>query len=202
MSYVFISGIPASGKSFLAEKIAQKIGAFHLDTDTLREEMVKDPAIEPWINFYWKLDEKKYLTETPCYEQWQNLVKQSEAFWPTILEKIKKIKKTHQSAIFESVNILPHLAKRDLDFPGIVLLGESVEQIFERNKKNPRWGKTEELQRLEAEIFFNCERGNYKKEAEKYGFKTFTDSIEAEEELTIPQKLRFGLSSYSTNYTE
>lgn len=183
MPYIFISGIPASGKSFLAKKVAQKTGAFHLDTDTLREEMSKDPKIEPWVNFYWNQDEEKYLKETSCEEQWSNLIRQSEAFWPTILEKIKEVKKSHQIAIFESVNILPHLAAKDLDFPGIVLLGESFEQIFERNKKNPRWGSTEDLQRLEAEIFFNCERENYKKEAGKYGFKIFTNQEEAEQEL-------------------
>lgn len=183
MSYVFISGIPASGKSFLARKVTQKTGTFHLDIDTLREEMSKNPELEQWVNFYWNQDERKYLTETSCEEQWLNLVKQSEAFWPIILRKIDEIKKSHTPAIFESVNILPHLAARNLGFPGIVLLGESIEQIFERNKKDPRWGKTEDLQKLEAETFFNCERGNYKREAEKYGFKTFVNPDEAEREL-------------------
>lgn len=32
-------------------------------------------------------------------------------------------------------------------------------------------------------LFFNCERENYRKEAEKYGFKTFSSSDEAEKEL-------------------
>lgn len=182
-TYLFISGIPASGKSSLAKKTAKKTRAFHLDIDALRREMAKNPKLEPWANFYWNQDERKYLTGTPCKEQWSNLVRQSEAFWPTILEKIGEVKKFHKIAIFEGVNILPHLAHKDLDFSGIVLLGESMEQIFKRNKKAPRWGKTEELQRLEAEIFFNCERENYKREAEKYGFKTFTSSEEAEKEL-------------------
>lgn len=183
MSYVFISGIPSSGKSFLARKVAQKTGTFHLDTDTLRDGMAKDPKLEPWVNFYWNQDERKYLTETPCGAQWQNLVRQSEAFWSTILKKIEEVKKSHKMAIFEGVNILPHLAAKDLDFPGVVLLGKSLEEIFERNKNNPRWGSTEELQRLEAEVFFYCERENYRREAEKYGFKTFTNPEQAEREL-------------------
>ena len=183
MAYVFIGGIPASGKSFLAKRIADKTHTFHLDIDTLRSEMAKDPMREPWVSFYWNLDEKKYLTETSCEKKWSNLVKQSEAFWAFILNKIEEIKETHPSAIFEAVNILPHLAEKDLDFPGIFLLGESFEQIFERIKISPRWGKTEELQKLEAETFFNCERENYKKEAGEYGFKTFTNSKDAEQEL-------------------
>lgn len=183
MSYAFISGIPAAGKSFLAKKIVDKTGAFHLDIDTLREVIERDPQIEPWVNFYWNQDEKKYLTEVSYEEQWKNFVQQSEAFWPTILKKIKEVQSSHKSAIFEGVNILPHLAAKDLDFSGIYLLGESVEQIFERNKKVPRWGSTEELQRLEAETFFNGERPNYKREAEKYRFKTFEKADEAEKEL-------------------
>lgn len=182
-SYVFIGGIPASGKSYLAKNIAEKVGVFHLDLDTLRDEMTKDPKLKYWVDFFWNQDEERYLTEISCEQHWQNLVKQSEAFWPTILKKVNEIKKSHESVIFEGVNILPHLAKRDLDFPGIFLLGESFEQIFERNKQNPRWGQTEELQRKEAELFFNCERLKYKEEAQKFGYKTFSDSEEAEEEV-------------------
>ncbi len=182
MANAFISGIPASGKSFLAEKVAQKTGAFHFDVDTLRAKMSKDPQVEPWVNFYWNQDEEKYLKKTPCEEQWQNLIKQSESFWPYILKRVKELQEKYKTVIIEGVNILPHLAK-DFNFPGSVLLGSSFEEIFERNKKNPRWGKTEELQQLEAETFFNCERENYKREAEKYGFKTFTNTDEAEKEL-------------------
>lgn len=193
MSHVFISGIPTSGKSYLARKIAEKTGAFHLDTDTLRREMSEDPALKYWVDFFWNQDEEEYLTNTSCKDHWQNLVKQSENFWPTILKRIKEVMRTNKSAIFEGVNILPHLANKDLNFPGVYLLGESFEQILERNKKNPRWGQTEQLQRLEAELFFNCERPKYKAEAEKYGYnngvvasfayKTFDNSELAEQEV-------------------
>ncbi len=183
MSYVFIGGIPASGKSYLARKIAEQTGAFHFDLDTLRKEMSKDPKLEYWVNFFWNLDEEEYYKNTSCEEQWENLVKQSEAFWPTFLKKIEEVKGSHKSAIFEGANILPHLAKKDFDFPGIFLLGESVEVIFERNKKNPRWGKTKKLQKIEAENFYICEGKMYMSEAEKYGYKTFNNSAEAEKEV-------------------
>lgn len=181
--YVFIGGIPASGKSYLAKKVAKETGAFHLDLDTLRKEMAKNPKLEYWVNFFWNKEEEKYLSETSFEEHWQNLVKQSEAFWPTILDKVKEVMSIHKSAIFEGVNILPHLAKKDFNFLGIFLLGEYFEQIFTRNKQNPRWGKTEQLQRLEAELFFNCERLKYKDEAEKSGYKTFVKIEDAEKEI-------------------
>lgn len=181
--YIFIGGIPASGKSYLARKLVEKTGAFYLDTDTLRKEMSSDPQLEYWVNFFWDQNEEEYLTKTSCEDHWQNLVKQSEVFWPTILKRIKEIMESNKSAIFEGVNILPHLANKDLNFPGIYLLGKSFDEIFERNKHNPRWGHTEELQSKEAELFFNCDRPKYQEEAEKYGYKTFTNSEDAEKEL-------------------
>lgn len=183
MSYVFIGGTPASGKTYLAKKVAEQTEVFHLDLDTLRKEMRSDPQLKFWTDFFFNLDEEKYLKETSCEQHWQNLIKQSEAFWPTILNKVNEVILTHKSAIFEGVNILPHLAKKDFNFSGIFLLGGSFEQIFERNKKNPRWGQTEELQRKEAELFFNCDRQKYKEEAEKYGYKTFDNFIAAEQEV-------------------
>ncbi len=184
MKYVFIGGIPASGKSYLARKIAKETGAVHVDLDELRcSEMIKNPELKPWVEFFIDKDEKNYWENTSCEEDWENLKKQSEAFWPTILKKIKEVQNSGKSAIFEAVNILPHLARKDLNFKGIFLLGESFETIFERNKKDPRWGKTEELQRIEADRFFNCEGKMYKQEAEKYGFKTFNSAEEAEGEI-------------------
>ncbi len=183
MKYTFISGIPASGKSYLARKIAKETGIKHICIDDWREEMKDDPELKKWIDFYWNQDEKEYWCTTSCDQQWENLKKQSEAFWPTILERIKEIQKSGMSAIFEGVNILPHLAHQDLNFQGIILLGESLEKILESNKQDPRWGNTEELQIKEAEAFWNCERPRYKLEAEKYGFKTFADSNEAEKVL-------------------
>ncbi len=183
--HIFIGGIPASGKSYLAKKVAEKTEAFHLDLDTLRKEMANDPKLKYWVNFFFNQDEEEYLSQKEAlYENhWNNIVKQSEAFWPTILNKANEVKKDHESVIFEGVNILPHLAVRDFDFPGIFLLGESQNEIFERNKKNPRWGQTEELQRKEAELFFNCDRPRIKKEAQKHGYKTFDNFIEAEQEV-------------------
>lgn len=183
MKYAFISGIPASGKSYLARKIAKEVGIKHICIDDWREEMKSDPELEKWVDFFWNQDEVEYWKNTNCDRHWENLKNQSEAFWPAILERIEEVQKSGKPAIFEGVNILPHLTAKDLQFPGIVLLGDSLEDIFERNKKEPRWGETEELQRKEAEAFYNCEGPRYKKEAEKYKLKTFADIVEAEEEL-------------------
>ncbi|MDA1317545.1 MAG: AAA family ATPase [bacterium] len=42
MKYLFISGIPTAGKSYLAERVAQKTNSLHIDIDDLREEMSKN----------------------------------------------------------------------------------------------------------------------------------------------------------------
>lgn len=181
--YIFIGGIPASGKSYLAKKVAEKTGAFHFDLDTLRKEMAKDPKLKYWVNFFFNQNEERYLKETSCEDHWENLVKQSEAFWPTIMKKVNEVKRNYPSAIFENVNILPHLAKRDFNFPGIFLLGRNKQSLLLRNKQNPRWGQDEELQRKETELFFKRDRPKYKEEAEKYGYKTFGNFSKAEQEV-------------------
>jgi len=78
---------------------------------------------------------------------------------------------------------LPHLANQDLDFPGVVLLRDSEQTVFERCAENPRWGKTNNLQKKEAEWFFMHEGKYYRKEVKKYAYKVFSDNKKAEEEL-------------------
>ncbi|MCL4392113.1 zeta toxin family protein [Patescibacteria group bacterium] len=182
MAYVFITGIPAAGKSFIAEKIAKEHGIMHVDVDSFRVEMEKDPKLELWVNYFWNKDEAKYF-EKSCEERWKDIVDQSEAFWPFFSNRMREIMQSNSSAIFEGVNLLPHIVSRDFQFPGVVLLGESFETIFGRNKQDPRWGKTEDLQKKEAESFFFCEGEQYKKEGEQYGWKAFSDPSEAERKL-------------------
>lgn len=182
MDTVFIGGISAVGKSYLADNVAKKTGAEHIDIDTFRSEMANDPLLKPWVNFFWDKDEKKYWKTVTCDKQWESITKQSEAFWPTIVANIERKKAAGRKIIFEGVNILPHLAAQNL-YAGIYLLSDSVETIIARLKKEPRWSSDSTLQQKEAQEFFYCEQPRYKKEAEQYGFTCFTDMYEAEKEL-------------------
>jgi 2-phosphoglycerate kinase len=183
-AYTFIGGIPTSGKTYLAEKLSKDLNCLHVRLDDLRKEMIKIPELEPWVCFLFNIkNEKDYWENITPEDHWNNMVKQSEAFWPTILNHIQEVVATNRSAIFECVNILPHLVKRDLDFSGIFLLGESLESTYNRNRKNPRWGDSEELQRIEAEWFFVHEGRFLKQEAEQHGFLCYSDTQKAEKEL-------------------
>jgi len=170
---LFITGIPTAGKSYLAHKLANEVGGIAVSLDDFREKLAKNPDYKKWIDFYINKNEEEYLTQTSDEDKWADLVAQSEGLWPAFLEEIKKYEKEEKLVIFESVNILPHLAKKDLDFTGIVLIGDSFENILKRNKQDPRWGNTEELQELEAKTFFYTERPKYKSEAKKYGYEVF-----------------------------
>ncbi len=181
---IFITGIPASGKSYLANKTIKEIGGIHIALDDIREELTKNQTYAVWANFYFNQDENIYYRRRDGgNKRWDDLVQQSEALWPAFLETIEKYKNEPSLVIFEGVNILPHLAKQDLEFSGYVLLGENFEEIFERNKANPRWGNTEKLQKREAQEFFYEERPRYKAEADKYGYQTFEDSEDAFREI-------------------
>lgn len=176
---LFITGIPTAGKSYLTKKLAKEVGGICVSVDDMREELSKDERYKKWVNYYLDQDEYTYYTTTTHNEQWKNLVAQSEGFWPGVLMRLDKYADEERPVIFEGVNILPHLAHRDLQIPGIAIIGRSFEETFERNKKEPRWGATEELQKLEADAFFNGERPHYKDDAEKFGYPVFETPDEA-----------------------
>lgn len=48
---LFITGIPASGKSYLAKKIAKQVVGEVVSIDDLREEMSKDEKYKKWTDF-------------------------------------------------------------------------------------------------------------------------------------------------------
>lgn len=179
MKKLFITGIPASGKTYLGNRLAKEWGGICVSIDNVREKLAEDERYKKWVNFYLDKDEKEYYLSTSPDERWADLVAQSEGLWPAICEEIKKYDNGNQPVIFEGVNLLPHLMYRDFkEMPGIVLLGDTFENIFSRNKNDPRWGETEELQKLEAEAFFYDERPRYKTEAEKYGYGIFESGDE------------------------
>jgi 2-phosphoglycerate kinase len=183
---LFITGIPTTGKSYLAKKLAEELGGVAVLLDNHREVLGNDERYKKWVEFYWNKDEKQYYSETPSEEQWKNLVDQSEALWPGFLEKINSYSEETKPVIFECVNMLPHFASQDLYFPGIVLVGDLYEKVLERNIAEPRWGATKELQEMEAKSFFFIERPRYIKEAERYGLQIFNgadDSYESAKKL-------------------
>lgn len=182
---LFITGIPTAGKSYLAKKLSLEVKGTAICLDDFREELASNPRYQKWVNFYQDQDENVYLAKTDPVALWQNLVTQSEVLWSAFAEKIQSYRAEEKPVIFESVNILPHLARKHLGFPGIVLLGGSFEETLSRNKKNPRWGRTPHLQELEAKTFFKIERPRYKAEAEKYGYPAFEIADEALETAII-----------------
>ncbi len=183
MKYAFISGTPTAGKSFLAKKIADKIGAIHVEIDLLREVMAKDPKLKPWVNWYTDQDEEEYLKKTNNNDGWIHLKNQSEAYWPTIEKKVAEIKKTGKKAVFEGYNLLPHLVSKYFDFGGIYLAAPKPAEILRRIKMKKRWGDEDKLHQMEVKFFVECFDCNFRKDAQKYGYKYFTNPIEAEQAI-------------------
>ena len=182
MNYAFISGIPTAGKSYLGKKLAEEMGIVWIALDDFREEMKKDPVTEYWVNFYWNQDPATYFATTSYEQQWEDHVKQSEAFWAPTKAYMESVMADHDAVVFEGVNLLPHLV-RELPFKGVYLLGRSLEETIERNRREPRWSKDAEIQKIEAEHFYGCQGPHFRSEAEKYGYKSYTDTAEAEKEL-------------------
>lgn len=205
---IFITGIPTAGKSYLASRLTKETGGYCLETDTLRDTLVKKPEYSQWAHFFDKENEFAYYTGHSPEEQWQILEDQHKQLWPGVLAKIReyedgkiplksrlaaRVRKPlskNRPLIFEGINILPSLARKDLDFPGVVLVGKSFEEVLEKNRKRPRWGTSEKMLRMGAEAFWYVERPHYIAEAERYGYKIFEDADEAYEEIVKMLKLK------------
>lgn len=182
MNSVFITGTSTVGKTHISKALSAELGIPRLSTDFMRIEMLKDPALEPWVNLHSGVDEAEFFRTTTPEDRWQEKVRQSEAFWPTVKNHIETALRENTPTIFEGVNLLPHLISQ-LDIEGLVLYSESEEQIFERLKLNPRWGTTDELMRKEAHAYFTGEGRYFVEEAEKYGIPTLSDGVLAKDEL-------------------
>lgn len=183
MKYVFIGGIPTAGKSFLAKKIADETGAIHVEIDLLREKMAKDPKLKPWVNWYTDQDEEEYFKKIDNDLGWTHLKNQSEAYWATIEKKVSEIKKTGKKAVFEGYNLLPHLVSKNFDFTGIYLKAPKPEEILKRIEMKKRWGSGNKLHKMEVKFFIECFDHNFMKDAKRYGYKCFSNSIKAEKEI-------------------
>lgn len=174
-----ITGIPTAGKSTLTRKLAEAANGIGVFLDDYREELASDERYIKWVNFYIDQDLETYYTTTSPEDEWKNLVAQSEAVWPAFLERIDSYADEERPVIFECVNLLPHLIKKDLDFPCVVLIGSSYDETLERNTQDPRWGSTEGEIELNSKSFFFVERPKYFEEAQKYGYPVFETSDEA-----------------------
>lgn len=183
--FAFITGIPAAGKTTLARKVAGLTGAVHVGLDDLRAGMMDNPELRPWARFYLDQDEAEYWSLMTNRKHWANIVRQSRAFWPVFLARIKEVMKEGKPAIFESVCLMPELVKKDLAIPGICLLAPSFDAVLARINSAPRWGSTKELQELEARAIWEWERPAYEQDANEHGIPVFTDPNQAKDYLSI-----------------
>jgi len=196
---LFITGIPTAGKSYLARKLLRETGGYCLETDNLRDDLAKDPEYSEWARFFKEENECSYYMNNDVEEQWNMLLEHHERLWPGVLKKIRDYESGRiplksrlasvcrkpivqsRPLIFEGINLLPHLARKDLDFPGIVLIGKSLEEVKERNRMNPRWGSSERMIEMGARAFWFVERPHYIREARENGYPVFEETDEAYE---------------------
>ncbi len=174
---ICITGIPTAGKSTLAQNIADETNGIVLATDVIRKELVTNPIYEPWVNFYREKDPYEYYTNTNPKEQWKTLYDQSVNIWPGILEVINHYKDEQKLVIVEGVSALPELIHRDLGWPCLVLVNNSLEETHRRNKIKPRWGiKDPETLLLNSKGFYSIEGPEYIKQAKEFGYPVFDNN--------------------------
>ncbi len=179
--YAFIGGTSSAGKSYIAKRFIEESGLpiDYVEIDSFRKDFAKNPELDKWVKVFSNKDELKYWNEITPEEHLKNLISQSEAFWSEIVKKVNEVKNSSEHAIFEAVNLLPHLVSKDFDSPGFFLVEENMETLLKRLNTNPKWGETPEEQQLEAKFFIEWEAKYIRKEAEKYNYPVFNNSDEA-----------------------
>jgi 2-phosphoglycerate kinase len=172
-----ITGIPTIGKTSLAKRLAEAVGGICVSGDDIRHELKSDPRFADATSFWKDKNKRTYYITTSYGKQWKNLVSQSEKLWEGILEKINSYRDEERPVIFEGVTLLPHLVHKDLDFPCVVMIGKTLQDVLEINKERPIWENTE--LELQSAAFFLGDQPYYKAEAEKYNYPVFSNSDEA-----------------------
>jgi adenylate kinase family enzyme len=94
---LFITGIPTSGKSYPAEKLAKEVIGIAVLLDNYRKDLAKKEKYGKWTDFLFDKNEYEYLTQTTPDQLWKNLVAQSEGLWPAFSQEIEKHKNEEKS---------------------------------------------------------------------------------------------------------
>lgn len=183
--YVFVGGTPAAGKSYTVKDFIRNSGIdiAYISIDDLRDQFKDDPALKYWVDFFWEKDEQEYWQNSSYEEDIQNLIQQSEAFWPKVKEKINSVIATEKNAILEGVNLLPHLVKEYPQVPALFIYSDDEQTLLERIKQDPRWGSEDHLQRMEARFFIEYDARFIKTEAPKHGYWITDSSVELTQKL-------------------
>ena len=99
MLYIF-SGLPASGKSTLAQSLANRVGAAYLRVDTLEQAFVEFYGVEIYAEGYqlcYRLAEENLLLGVPVIADSCNPVRMSRDEWEQVA--------TRSGAIFTNIEI-------------------------------------------------------------------------------------------------
>lgn len=183
--YVFVGGTPAAGKTVTTLEFVKnsKLPIHHVGIDDFRKEWSTNPELAYWVNFLWNKNEEEYWNSTSYEEYTSHLTSQAEAFWPYVKKIVEETKQNHTNAIFEGVNLLPHLVKEYTADKALFLIQEDENVVWERIKKAPRWGNADHLKKLEAHFFVEYDARFIKEEAKKNNLPVFTSPQALVDEL-------------------
>ncbi|XOU94863.1 MAG: hypothetical protein ACNFW9_02220 [Candidatus Kerfeldbacteria bacterium] len=183
--YVFIGGVPTTGKTHLVKDFIKKskLNILHVEIDDIRDKFKNDVNLIKWVNFFRDQDEDVYWQNTSCQKHIENVVRQSEELWPHILEQIINIQNKHEHVIFEGVQLMPRLTRKFLKMNGFFLIPPDIETIYIRLVAHKRWGVTNDQKRNEAKCFFEGDAKYINTEARKFGYKVFDNTDEGYSQL-------------------
>ncbi len=93
---ILIGGAPAIGKTFLTKKLSRLLNIPYTSTDEIRDKLRKkitDPTIHPELFMFERSDLPyiaKYLNNTPANEIFNDINKENEIVWKSVLNFISE----------------------------------------------------------------------------------------------------------------
>lgn len=179
---LFVTGNSTAGKSTLARDAAKKLKVAVESGDHMRVSLYRDRVYGPTARFYEsQADESEYYATTSERERWENLRRQSERLWPALSMKVLAAYRiARKPIVVEGVNFMPDLVARDFpDHPIIAIVCDDEESVRARLAEKPRWGRTPDLQMLEAREIAKEQAPRYRTLTLAAGGQVFASSNEA-----------------------
>ena len=112
---ILVGGMPAAGKSTVAENLSKQLNLPWISTDQIGQIMreVATREMHPELFTWEDYDVMNYLNEYSADQIADNEFAKAESVWPGVRKFVKDDYTWHNGFIIEGDDILPHLVARD-----------------------------------------------------------------------------------------
>lgn len=171
---LLVGGSSGTGKTYLAQQLAERYGISHMEADDLRVALRTVTNRERHPELFTFVDHQNFLEEFTQDEYLEKTLETNSIVWTAVDAIINKHVGFNERTVIDGDSILPSLlAKRDQQGIQAIFLYDDLEQIRERQiKRNRNKKRTPEKMETNAQFSYAYSE-TLRKQAEENGFETF-----------------------------